>query len=131
MSKKLTSLEAAIAEWQTAKNNLRQWQDYERQLRDQIVEGEFPTPSEGTNKKTLPDGRILKLVHSINRTLEDGPKLDLVLDRFEKAGVDVDALVTFKPSLGKKAYDALKPAFRKTLDELITSKPGSPQLTIE
>ena len=132
-----TVTQADLEEWFRLQEQLKKIKASEMLLRQKIFGAYFPSPEEGTNSAPLADGYVLKGKHTINRELDPGafgamrvPDPDSGKSRFEAAGINVDSLVQYKPSLVLKEYRTLTEEQRKLFDQVLIVKPGSPALEI-
>jgi hypothetical protein len=113
----------ALEKWSQLKTTIQNLQDEERALRTALFAGSFPSPVEGTNKLELPDGRVLKGTHKLNRTLL--PTWD------KKLPPDLaEMVVRTKFELNTTAYRNLPEKLQKQVDEVLVAKPGMCQLEI-
>lgn len=105
-------------------------QDCELDMRLRLFAGAFANPKEGTNSHKLPDGRVLKGQHKINRYINE-EALAVTLDAMRKAGVaNTDALVRYKPELAKSEWNTLSDEMKLLFSPAISSKPGTPSFEI-
>lgn len=122
------TFEDVLAQWQAVTTAANALVARERELRLSLFGGACPTPREGVNNVELPDGRICKFTHKINRTLQDptGARAALLL-----AGCnDIEMYVKTKYELAEGPYKKLNGPLREVLDDYIVSKPGLPSLEI-
>lgn len=89
---------------------------------------------EGVNKYTLPDGRVLKLTHKIDRKVEE-PEIAATRELFEQqndtGGVTFDALLRVKYELSKRDFDKLPEAAAKVASRMVVSKDAAPTLVFD
>lgn len=119
-----------VAQWYKTKQELDALKFKEHTMRIRIMRFYFTEPKEGTNTYLLPDQYQLKGTHVINREVDPGA-LDANRLRYQRAGINVDALVEYKPSLKIREYRTLTEEQRKLFDESLVIKEGSPQLKID
>lgn len=127
---------AKLTEWEAADLALAKAKSNESRLRSEVVLlfwGVNP-PDSGTENIPLNDGYKLKAVFKQNVTLADKEEVDKALTKIEKAGAEgkllAERLIQWKPSLVKKEYDLLPDKYRKIINEVITTNPGTPSLAI-
>lgn len=114
-----------LERWQELQEIIPRLQAEERALREGLFRGTFPDPVEGTNKVELPDGRILKAVHKIYRTVQED-----VLAKLNLSPKQRKDLFRVKHELRISPYRNLDPDTRKLVDKAIVAKPGLPTLEI-
>jgi hypothetical protein len=117
----------ALAHWENLKAQLQAIKEQEASFRLGLFNGAFPNPTEGTNEYNLPDGRIIKGVHKLNRSLDED-KLPKVLKKLKMARKD--APIKTSVSLDLSAYRDLDDEDRVIFDECLEIKPGLPTLEI-
>ena len=129
--------QADLEEWFRLQDQLKKIKASEMLLRQKIFGSYFPSPVEGTNSVALADGWVLKGKHTISREVDPGAlgalrtKDEVIgLSPFEAAGINVDKLVQYKPSLVLKEYRTLTEEQRQLFDRALVVKPGSPALEI-
>lgn len=116
-----------LGQWQDTKAELESLKRKEAQLRKLLFQGAFPNPVEGVNTITLVDGTIIKGTHKISRNIDEAA-LPSVLEQMPEAVRD--NLVAYKPSLSVSAYRKLTAEERKTFDQALIIKPGTPTLEV-
>ncbi len=114
-----------VGRWQELKIAIHELQGEERALREGLCNGVFPNPTEGTNTYELPDGRKLKGVFKINRTVDEEGLKNLKLTPTQLA-----ATFRTKHDVRIAAYKALDPEAKKVIDSVVMSKPGLPTLSV-
>ena len=117
-----------LAEWEEIVPRMKALVEKEADLRRKLFAGAFPNPSEGAtkNKHTLPDGRVLKGDHKINRKVDEAA-LPSVLEAMKAAGVaNADQLVRYKPELAKREWNSLSEEMKLLFSPAIISTPGMP-----
>jgi hypothetical protein len=126
-------LVALVDEWYMYHSQLAEataFLNKEKELRKQVFNALFPSPEEGTNHLTLPDGTEIKAVYKLNRTLDEAP-LASTLQLLRERGFDADSLVTWKPSLVLGAYRKLDGTTLGIFNSVVTTKPALPTLEIK
>lgn len=118
-----------LAEWYRLQDQLKSIKNSEMLLRQKIFKGFFPTPVEGTNSHELPDGYVVKATHKLNREIDQGA-LGAYRERLTEQGVNVDSLLSWKPSLVTAEYRKLTAEQRMLFDACLNIKPGSPSIEI-
>jgi len=127
MSEKELDLELLNAWWnafneaEAAKAVIRR----EQELRKQVFEYYFKDPREGTNYLELPNGWRLKAIYKLDRKIDEAA-LPAVKEQLKELGVNVDALVEYKPTLKTKLYRELTAEQARIFDQALTIKPSSP-----
>ena len=116
---------ATLERWQELKAAISKLQGEERALREGLFEGAFKTPVEGTNTMELPDGRRLKGVYNIRRTVREAEFDDLKITPALRK-----VIFKTKHTLQISAYRGLDSETRNTVDTILTIKPGLPTLSI-
>lgn len=131
-----------IQDWQNAKDSLDHYKNLEMELRQQLNtdSGMFdPAKEKGTMNFDLGNGYKLQCVRSLNITVEnkEGEAFGVMaqLDNHENQIVRHLAKDVFKwsPELRVSKLDELTkvdPAAAKLVRDLLTEKPGSPQLKL-
>lgn len=147
---------ALIKNWLDHKNAATVAVDAEKALREKVTGVLFPNPKKGTQRYNSPEGfGSIKLVHGWNFTLGDKDALDseglplairdqveAMLTAIEELGergrLIADRVVKWKPELVVSEYELLAASEDGTdvdakviIDELLTVKPASPQLSFE
>lgn len=97
----------------------------EQELRKQVFEYYFKDPREGTNYLDLPNGWRLKAIYKLDRKIDEAA-LPAVKEQLKELGVNVDALVEYKPTLKTKLYRELTAEQSRIFDQALTIKPSSP-----
>lgn len=121
-----------LGEWFLKKQELAKVQASERALRDTVVSLYLPenVKKEGTNTIKLPTGDELKIVCAIDRKVDKAIFSSIIEQLLEK-GVDVNEVVETKVELRVGHYKKLTEEQRNVMDECVTSKWGSPQVSIK
>lgn len=114
-----------LLRWQELQAIIPKLQAEERALREGLFKGSFPDPVEGTNKLELPDGRILKAVHKLYRTVDEKALATITLTKAQR-----EKLFRTKHELKVSAYKSLDKGTRKLVDSVLTIKPGLPTLEV-
>lgn len=112
---------SAFNEAEAAKAVIRR----EQELRKQVFEYYFKDPREGTNYLELPNGWRLKAIYKLDRKIDEAA-LPAVKEQLKELGVNVDALVEYKPTLKTKLYRELTAEQARIFDQALTIKPSSP-----
>ena len=124
-----------LGAWHTAKTALENAKETEMELRKQVQKMFFPTPEKGTQRVDLAMGYKLKLVHKINYTLGNNDLVNKALDEMAAVGNEgtfiAERLVSWKPSLSVREYDALNPQYKAIINKVLTTSDGAPTLEIE
>ncbi len=120
-----------LAHWYVLRDQLAQIRLEESLLRKKIVAFYFPSPREGVNKVTLPDGYLLEATCGYDRAV-DIPTFEAIRESVKQDGFlfNPDALVRFKPDLVTKEYRMLTDDERAYFDHCLIVKPSSPTLRI-
>jgi len=125
------TFEQMLDDWVDVTQQIKDLQRRERYLRNTLFAGAFPDPHEGTNKRELADGRILKATYPINRSV-DAAAVGPVMEKLRKETNEVvpEDLFTFRPSLSVSAYRKLDDKLLAIVDEAVVAKPGTPRLEV-
>lgn len=115
--------------WYQMREQLSKLKTAESLLRKRLFGHFFPTPTEGTNNYTLPDGFVLKAKHTIIRDIDE-PAFLALKPKFEENGINADVLVRRKPELCVTPYRELTAEQMHLFDQCLIIKPGSPQMEI-
>jgi hypothetical protein len=121
-----------IIEWLQASHNLEIAKEKEMELRIKIVPAvlrEFRL--EGFTKTLqLGKGYKLRATNTVNYKLEEVEKVVEVIDKIVEIGCAHIAkdLFKWKPSLSETHYKQLPYEVKEIVDEILTIKPGAPQL---
>lgn len=90
-------------------------------IKAEISEEMFGDATIGTNTFELGNGWSIKAVVGESYTLDkDNDKIHEVQDNLEDH--IADKVITWKPTLSKKAYDMLSPEDKATVDSVLTTK---------
>lgn len=118
--------------WYNKKQELARIQAEERALRTTVVNTFLPEANkkEGTNTIKLSTGDELKIVCGMDRKV-DKAIWSNILPQLCEVGVDVNEVVETKVELRVAAYKKLTPEQRDVMDECVTSKWGSPQVSVK
>lgn len=116
-------------EWYALQNQMREIKEREMELRRKIFAFYFQDAVEGTNKLEMQDGYVLNAKRVINRSVDKGSLVSLTPE-LQAAGIKVDDLVEWKPSLKISAYRKLTEAQTQLFDQVLVVKDGSPSLEI-
>lgn len=118
-------------------NQLRDLNEQEIEMRKAIVEAvRVATPDfkEGTNRHVLADGRTLKLVNKIDRTIEVEEIANTraaYVELGDAATVDFDALLRKKYELDKATWNKLGDKAKAVVAPMIVSKPAAPTVAFD
>lgn len=98
--------------------------------RAMLIDTFFPGAGYGSNSLDVDDGRTLTV--TMGQTFKvDDTMLDAIREPMrEQFGVNVDAIVRWKPELNKVVYDSLSEEERQFFAQCLTIKDDSPQLKI-
>lgn len=121
-------LATAINTWQTYKKQAKDYAELELAWRNYVFGVAFTKPELGTNRVPLGNSADLKAVVRNNYKLEKGNALEAALMKLPPA---LRGVVKWEPKLSQSAYDALEPAHRAIINEVLTITPGVPGLEIE
>lgn len=121
-----------VTEWLNAVAMRRQWEEYENNLRKQVIATYFPAAGDGTHRFDFGNGYKLKLVNTTALKLdyEEAAKIVPVIRESEHSGL-IPKLFKWTPTLVKREYDVAPSAVRDLLVPAVTSKPSMPQLELE
>ncbi len=119
-----------LAEWQVLTRLASELKGREMDLRKDLFDGAFPSPKEGSNKHTLPDGRIVKGTLKISRKIDQASVVSVQRLLREELGAKTDDLFQTAFKLNKKVLDSLTDAQKKIAADAYTEKPGAPALEI-
>ena len=125
-----------LKEWYVLKQQLDELKGKEVVLRQFIVAGLFPEPTEGVNKHDVNDGTgaVVKATHVINRAVQEEPLAELrksmALPDNNLPKLDLDKLVKWRPEVSIKEYRTLTDEERNLFDQVLVIKPGMPGLEI-
>lgn len=129
-----TTFDQFVVQWSQIKSAAKILSDLEMKMRKAIAASAFPNPVEGTNNLTSPEGRQVKLVHKISRTVDES---QIALARSEyillnDRPVEFDDLLKVKYDLVTSAYKKLEPSTPPflTVARMLTVKAGAPTITV-
>lgn len=142
-----------INAWLAAKAELNSAKEYEMNVRKELTDMLFPIKKKGTQRAPLNNGWNMKLAQTYTYPLGDKDKLDEdgqkihvrdqvaeLEDKLVKLGPLGEAwanrLIRWNPDLSGSDYeklgkDGVELEIRNLIDELLTIKPGAPQLELE
>lgn len=132
MTNPVPTFEDLLDTWLKVKREAKNINAQEMQMRKALAAAAFPAPKEGANSLTLADGRIFKVNHKINRSVDEAA-LDTVIAQLTELrlnDVAVDDLFPIKRGLSVGKYKALPDEARRIADLAITAKPGSPEVEV-
>lgn len=125
------TVEQLTDQWIKARQAAKEWTAFENALRAKVVERMFKDPKKGTNKYTLSDGRIVKLIHNITTKLDGGQQhVDIIRDLIAD-GVLPKILLKAKYELAETVYKTLSDEQKLAIADYVVTKPESPQVTLE
>jgi len=113
--------------WQLAKEALTSAKEQESAARDRAIDLIFPTRQEGATTIEITPTHSVTCTQPYTRSV-DPDELKKVLKSFPRGSRK--KLIKEKPTLIKKAYDALDTAGKTIFDDCLTVKPGKPSLKI-
>lgn len=116
-------------EWYALQNQMREIKEREMELRKKIFAFYFQDAVEGTNKLEMQDGYVLNGKRVVNRTVDKGLLVTLTPE-LQAAGVALDEVIEWKPSLKLAAYRKLTEAQTQLFNQVLVVKDGSPSLEI-
>lgn len=124
-----------VSAWLAAREGVKAQLDalekVESEIRKRIVKTCFPDGlREGTNKCTLPDGRILTITGKVNRTVDTGLVPTALGALQQKNGTAPSGLFRTKYELDMRVFKALDVSDKALLANCITEKEGSLQLAV-
>ena len=128
--------DAKILQWTEAAKKLAEAKAVELALRNEVVAINFADHKEsGTENVELGNGYKLKAVFKLNYSLNNtDDAVDKALSKLEKAGTEgafiAERLVKWKPELSISEYNKLDTKFKKIIDEVIKTSPGTPSLEL-
>ena len=130
--------QADINKWYELQAQLKSLKASEMLLRTKIYKGLFKDPVEGTNTIPLAEGWVMKAKRVIQRDIDvaaltinsANPDGQLGHSRLELAGINVAALVKWKPELVLKNYRELTDEQKLIFNDCLVIKDGSPALEI-
>jgi len=121
-----------LTEWQSAQSAAEKAKlviAKEQDLRKKVFAAFFTTPLEGVNKEVLGGDYVLKGTYKLTRDVDiaalTGSRENLVA-----AGLPMDTLIHWKPELKVSVYRTLTKEQCALFDQVIITKPGSPELTL-
>ena len=121
-----------LREWERLRESVRVLQAKERELREGLFNGTFPTPREGANKVefTGPDGveYVLTGTYKLNRSVDEELWAEVQGALPEEVASEV---MVWDPRLDMKFYRGLKDEWQKQVDACLTIKPGLPELELK
>lgn len=127
-------LYAKLGEWHKAAAKQAEWRAKELELRDELA-AFFDNPTEGTNTLELDYGKVLKLNAKVNRSVDkaqlEAYKALATAAHDTEALKLLDSVIAYDPKVMVGDWKKLEPADRLKLADVITEKPGTPELTIE
>ena len=116
-----------LEQWRAAARELELVRDNEMRLRKELVAECFPNMVEGVSYLDLMSGWKLKVNQPFTRSL-DQDKAPEVLKALKK--IKADGAVKIKYDLSVAVYRTLDGQARALVDDILTTKPGSPSLEV-
>ena len=116
-----------LEQWRAAARELELVRDNEMRLRKELVAECFPNMVEGVSYLDLMSGWKLKVNQPFTRSL-DQDKAPEVLKALKK--IKADNAVKIKYDLSVAVYRTLDGQARALVDDILTTKPGSPSLEV-
>lgn len=116
-----------LEQWRAAALDLELAKTLEMRLRKELATECFSTLLEGANTLELQGGWVLKLNQPFIRSL-DQAKAPEVLKALKK--LKADGAVKIKYDLSLAVYRGLEGQARALVDDILTTKPGSPSLEL-
>ena len=104
--------------------------EQEQILRAEVFKLVFPSPKEGKNSLTLEDGSVLQADYQMTRSLDEAA-LPAVIPILREAGVRVEELVLWKPTVSLTAYRGLPEELKRIFDQAMETKPKAVTMTIK
>jgi hypothetical protein len=125
------TFEELLTVWQKTAAEAKRLATEERKLRDALCAAAFPKPTEGVNKRELVDGRIFKMTHKINRSVDEAA-IPAMREALAKATNEVtfDDIFKTKIDLQVGPYKKLAPELLVIVNEAVVSKPGAPTIEV-
>lgn len=126
--------EAAYQElqsWWRQQVQLRALKTAEVLKRKDLTKFYFAKPRVGVNRLELDFGYDLVFKHYLDYSVDEAAFTAVKGADWKKHKIDPDDLVRWKPELNIKAYNALSTEQKRFVDEFITTKESTPQLSIE
>lgn len=117
---KLQEWADACADAETAKLVIEK----EQKLRRELMAMYFMSPVEGTQYVNLPNGWKLKLVHKIDRKVDE-KTIGAISDELRMAGFDPNLVFKWKPELSVTGFKALAVEGQKIAAQAFTEKPAN------
>lgn len=125
----VTVTQEEFNEWYTLKQQMETIKEREAELRKKIFSAYFAEAHEGTNKLELQGGYKLNGKRVISRTIDKGAMVSLTPE-LQAAGIRLDDIVEWKPSLKLSMYRKLSEEQTKLFDQILVIKDGMPGLEI-
>lgn len=120
-----------IDNWMKAKAAFVTAQNFERQLRAQVIAANSGVGEMHSGVENVPVlGGTLKIEHKLDYKLDnDNDKIDAVLDAIEVSmeggKIIAERLIKWTPEISVREYKLLEPAQKKLVDDVLTIKPAS------
>lgn len=123
-----------LSAWHTAVNKQAEWRAKELELRSELA-AFFKDATEGTNTLELDYGKALKLNVKVNRSVDraqlEAFKNLAIAAKDEDALKLLDTVVAYDPKVVVGEWKKLPKEDVLKLSDIITEKPGTPELSIE
>lgn len=116
--------------WYGMQQQLATLQPAEVLARKTIAGFYFPNPEEGTNRFPIGGGFELKLIHKINRKVDEAALLQVTAAQVKALNLPMGDLFEQKWELRTGAYRTLNDAQRKFVDALLEINEGTPSVEI-
>lgn len=123
-----------LKSWEHAKAEAKKWKEEEMRLRKAVSATYFPDPKEGSNKLTdNVRGVTVKAEYTMNRSVSKA-KVEAVQEALTLHMGDEPLPIWFrngKPELNLRVYKGLNKDIKDIIDNALSSKMGSPTVTLE
>lgn len=129
--------DATLLLWQEQKTQLDYFKQEEMKTRKVVVENEFANAGKGTSRVPLGNGYQLKAVKTEtlsvikNEADKENPYSHLPALMKDLPAHVASSILTWKPEVNTKVYNALTDAEREMVNKFVLLKDGSPALEIE
>lgn len=117
--------------WWRQQVQLRALKTAEVLKRKDLTRYYFAKPTVGVNRLAMDMGFDLVFKNYIDYTVDEAAFDQIKSGEWKKHKIDPDELVRWKPELNVRAYNALSSEQKRFVDEFITTKEQTPQLSIE
>lgn len=123
------TFEEMLDRWILAETELTKFKREELSLRTTLSSAAFPSPSLGTNKVTLADGRIFKAVFKEN-TYINSVDQKLIRQELEERQLNVEDYLDVNIQYSGRKYKEAPQEIRDLIDARTTVKPGQPKIEV-